>query len=211
MARPEPPKKEVLVFQKYIKKRNVLLVDTSATTRAMLSKSFNELGARGDLIHFSSSFLEAQEEIAKCSPQIVVTDFNLGPHSGLLLIHLQREYNPQSKDTLFIIITGDTSQTAIAQAAEEEVDSYILKPFTIKGLRAALVKAVMSKIEPSDYTKIIESGKQLLFKGDIDAAMKQFDEAVALNPKPALAYFYKGQAELMKMHWVPLKKTFEKV
>ncbi|MBI2606488.1 MAG: response regulator [Deltaproteobacteria bacterium] len=194
----EASKKDVLEFQKHIKKRNILIVDTSPTTRAMLGKSFSDLGARGDFIHSATSFLEAQDQIARLCPQIVVTDFNLGAQSGLLLINLQRESNPNAKDTLFIIITGNTSQTAIAQAAEEEVDSYIIKPFTLKGLRSSLVKAVMSKVHPSDYVKAIEEGKKALFKGDLDTAEIRFDEALALNPKPSLAYFYKGQLGWMR-------------
>lgn len=202
--------KDIIIFQKYVKKRKVLIVNEGGTTRAMLSKTFSELGARGDFIQLASSFDEACEKIQLLSPEVVVTDFNLGAMSGLSLINLQHEKNPDLKDTLFIILTSNTSQTAIAQAAEEEVDSYILKPFTVKNLRASLVRAVIDKVNPSDYARAIERGKNALFKGDLEAAMHAFDEAIELNPKPALAYFYKGQTELVRNALNSAEEDFRK-
>ncbi|MGK5086397.1 response regulator [Bdellovibrionota bacterium FG-2] len=193
--------KELITFQKYLKKRSILIVNEGATTRAMLSKTLNELGARGDLIHLASTWQEAQELMPSVVPHIVVSDFNLGEHSGLSLIELQREALKAvqaEKEGLFIIITGNTSQTAIAQAAEEEVDAYILKPFNLKGLRSALVAAVMAKIHPSEYVSLIQKGKDALFVGDFTTALQLFDGAIELNPKPALAYFYMGQTKLLQ-------------
>lgn len=206
----EVPQKDIIAFQKYMKKRQILIVNEGSTTRAMLSKTFNELGARGDFLHLASSFNEAIEKIDVLAPEVIVTDFNLGVHSGLSLIHLQHEKNPDLKDTLFIILTSNTSQTAIAQAAEEEVDSYILKPFTLKNLRASLVRAVMEKVNPSEYARTIERGKAALFKGELEGAMKAFDEAIVQNPKPALAYFYKGQTELMRNALNSAEEDFRK-
>ncbi len=203
--------KDLIAFQKHLKKKSILIVNEGATTRAMLSKTFNELGARGDLIHLASSWEEAQEVIPLVVPRIIVSDFNLGARSGLSLIEFQREMLKGAgaeKEGLFIIITGNTSQTAIAQAAEEEVDAYILKPFNLNGLRAALVSAVLAKVNPSEYVKLIEKGKEALFKGDFELAARFFDEAIVLNPKPALAFFYKGQTKLLQNAFSAAEQDF---
>lgn len=94
-------------------------------------------------------------------PQIVITDFNLSNRCGLDLLQRQREQCPDAKECLFVLITGNTSQSALAQAAEEDVYTYLLKPYTIDIFRKSIARAVEAKLTPSNYTRLINEGKEL--------------------------------------------------
>jgi tetratricopeptide (TPR) repeat protein len=111
---------------------------------------------------------------------------------------------------LLILVTSNVSQTAVAKAAEEEVDSFIIKPYTIKSIQESLLVTFSSKLSPSDYNKKIEQGKVLIQAGNLDEAEKIFNEATKLHPKPSLALFYIGQVELLKSHVQQAEGSYNK-
>jgi hypothetical protein len=53
------------------------------------------------------------------------------------------------------MVTGNSSQSAVSpEAAEEDVDTFILKPYTIEIFSSVcFLKAAMAKLYPSDYMK----------------------------------------------------------
>ena len=65
----------------------------------------------------ASSIADAEQEIQKRKPNIVVAESTFGKQSGLDLLQRQRENNPESKNCLFILLTGNSSQSAVARAA----------------------------------------------------------------------------------------------
>jgi tetratricopeptide (TPR) repeat protein len=53
---------------------------------------------------------------------------------------------------------------------------------------------------PSAYTRKIDEAKKLIENTDFDRATEILNEAMELNPKPALALYYMGQIEYMRKH-----------
>ena len=190
--------KKFAAFQAFLGKQHILIVDATASSRAGIAKAMNDMGAKSNLMSLCSSIEEAEETIKKQKPKILITDFTVGPRSGLELLQRQRQADPTSKDSIFVIVTGNTSQSAVAQAAEEDVDTFILKPYTLDMFRQSLMQAVLSKIQPDPYYVTIEEGKKKLFAADLDGAIPIFETALTQNSKPALAHFYLGQAKELK-------------
>jgi len=145
------------------------------------------------------SIQEAREELKKTKPKIILADFMIGKESSLDLIQLQRKLHEQEKikDSIFVLVTSNASQSAVAQAAEEDVDTFIIKPFSLNTMKDALEAAVKIKLQPSLYLRLIDEGKELLFKGDYPAAIEKFKAAMDQHQTPTLACFYYGQAEYM--------------
>ena len=188
----------IVFFRKYVGDKKIVIADASATSRSAISNAMVNLGARQVQISLCSDYEEAEEVIEKQAPKIVIADYDLGRKCGLDLLQKQRAKNPGSKDCLFALVTGNTSQSAVAKAAEEDVDTYILKPFTIDVLRNSLLRAVVVKVSPSDYVKTIEEGKDQMAAGKHDEAIAIFTKAKSLDTAPSLACFYLGQAQQMK-------------
>lgn len=192
------PNKKFAAFQGFLSKQHVMIVDANASSRAGIAKAMNDMGAKSTQMALCSSLEEAEEAIKKQKPKILITDFTVGTRSGLELLQRQRQADPTSKDSIFVLVTGNTSQSAVAQAAEEDVDAFILKPYTLDVFRQSLMQAVLNKIQPDQYTLTIDEGKKKLFAGDPDGAIPIFESALTQNPKPALAHFYLGQARELK-------------
>jgi DNA-binding NarL/FixJ family response regulator len=185
-------------FTQFIASRSVVVVDPHLSSRAGLSKTLVELGARASHVGLASNVTDGNAEIERRKPNIVICEYDLGKSCGLELLQGLRAANPASKEWIFLLLTANTSQSAVARAAEEDVDGFILKPYTIGVLRQTIMKVALAKIQPSDYVKAIETGKKYLEEKNMEEALKQFDTALTLDAKPSLAHFYRGQVELMK-------------
>ena len=191
--------KQMLIFKKYIGDRKILIADPQVTSRTSMARVLIDLGARTENIALVTSYEEGVAFIEKKSPNVIISDYNLGNRGGLDLLQKMRDMeNIDPKQSLFILVTGNNSQSAVAQAAEEEVDTYILKPFTPSQLRLQIMRAAIQKLMPSDYMEAIQRGKTLLFEGKISEAKAAFFDATKLDPKPSLAWGYHGQAEAME-------------
>lgn len=189
-------KKEV--FKKFLEDNEVLIVDKNPGSRNRLLKTIYDLGAKRHMIHTTGSLSEAQEVINTKKIGIVLSDYYVGGGSGFDLFKMIRDKNPDNKELCLILVTSNISQTAVAKAAEEDVDSFIIKPYTIQSIQDNLISTVAQKIRPSEYLQKVEEGKKYITEGNYNEAINILNFASTLNPKPALALFYIGQAEYLK-------------
>lgn len=189
-------KKEV--FKKFIEENEILIVDKNPGSRNRLLKIMYDLGAKRHMIHTAGSLIEAEQILNSKNIRIVLSDYFIAGGSGFDLFKMLREKKPQNKNNIFILVTSNISQTAVAKAAEEDVDSFIIKPYTIQSIQENLISTISSKIQPSEYIVKIEEGKSLLFESKFSEAIDVFKVATGLHQKPALAMFYIGQAEYFR-------------
>ncbi len=195
----ELDEKEAATFAKYLENRKVLIADPSTSSRSGLFAVFRDLGARSNLTLLVNTFGQAQATILSDKPHIVVAEYDLGKRCGLELLQSQRESRPEeTKECLFVVVTSNTSQTAVARSAEEDIDAYIIKPFTPEVVRKTLMRAALEKIKPREYMQAIEAGKLALGEARLDEAEAHFNRAMALDPSPSLACYYLGQAKALR-------------
>jgi CheY-like chemotaxis protein len=189
-------KKEVL--KKFLETNEVLIVDKNPSSRNRLLKTMVDLGAKRHTIHSVGTLQESQDIIQTKNIGIVLSDYFIGGGSGFDLFKLLREKYPNKKELCLILVTSNISQTAVAKAAEEDVDSFIIKPYTIQSIQENLISTVSQKIKPSDYILKIEEGKAYLATAKYEEAIAVLNVARGMHPKPALALFYIGQAEYLR-------------
>jgi CheY-like chemotaxis protein len=180
----------------FFSERRAVVVDPSGASRSGIAKTLLSLGLKSRNLTMLGDYTQAAEFVVQSQPTVVVVDFDLGKYCGLSLCQVLRENDVQPHECLFIVVTGNASQTAIAQAAEEEVDAYILKPYTLGQFMRVVVGAAASKLNPGSYGRKINEGKTLLSAHRADEAIQCFAAAVALDPKPSLAHYYQGLAEV---------------
>ncbi|MBI3558469.1 MAG: hypothetical protein HY074_19540 [Deltaproteobacteria bacterium] len=195
----ELDQKEAEAFAKYLESRKVLIADPSTSSRSGLFAVFRDLGARSNLTLLVNTFSQAQATIVSDKPHIVVAEYDLGKRCGLELLQSQREQRPEeTKECLFVVVTSNTSQTAVARSAEEDIDAYIIKPFTPEVVRRTLMRAALEKIKPRDYVLAIDAGKAAMGEAKLDEAEGHFNRAMPLDPSPSLACYYLGQVKALR-------------
>lgn len=183
------------LFKEFLGKNKVLLVDKSSASRRRLVKTLVDMGCSRPNIFSVAHFAEAMDVVHKEKPKLVLSDFSIQGGSGFDLFKECRKVASKLDDTTLVLVTSNISQSSVAKAAEEDVDSFIIKPYTVKSLEKSLVTAVINKLYPSQYMKTIEAGKEKMFAGDYAQALEIFTSAISMNKTPSLAYFYKGQAQ----------------
>lgn len=189
-------KKEI--FKKFLEENEVLIVDKNPSSRNRLLKTIYDLGAERHMIHTTGNIEEAQEIIETKKLGLVLSDYFVGGGSGFDLFKMIREKNPDNKELTLILVTSNISQSAVAKAAEEDVDSFIIKPYTIQSIQENLISTIVAKIRPTDYMLKIEEGKKQIAEGKYSEAIVTLKKASDMHPKPSLAMFYIGQAEYLK-------------
>lgn len=191
----EDKKKEL--FTEFISKVEILVVDKSSASRRRLTKTLVDMGAKRAQIQSIAHYSEAVDVIDQKKPKLILSDYDINGGSGFDLFKTYRETYPDEKQAVLILVTSNISQSAVAKAAEEDVDSFIIKPYTVQSLEKSLISTVIGKLHPSKYVQAIESGKEALFASDYEKALEHFEHAKTLHKKPSLAMFYHGQAKYL--------------
>jgi CheY-like chemotaxis protein len=187
------------LFKDFLLKNKIMIVDRSSASRKRLAKTLSDNDAKMINVKLFSRYEEAVEALEEFQPALILSDYHLGDGSGFDLFRKYREMKTdESNAAVLVLITSNVSQSAVAKAAEEDVDSFIIKPYTLETLTQGLINAFINKLHPSDYMKKIEEGKEKLFAQEIEEAESLFYEAKELSKKPSLACFYIGQCEYIR-------------
>jgi tetratricopeptide (TPR) repeat protein len=169
-----------------------------------------DLGTKRSMIHTAGTMAEAAEIIKTNNVGLVLADYFVGGGSGFDLFKVVRTSFPNNKNLCLILVTSNISQTAVAKAAEEDVDSFIIKPYTLQSIQENLLSTISAKIKPSAYIVKVEEGKVAMLAGNYAQALKIFEEAVPLHPRPSLALFYMGQTQTLMTEADEAKGKFNK-
>ena len=175
----------------FLKTAKCLLVEPSSAFLTNIASCLTLLGAKKENILLAIRIEDAMALAEQHRPNLIITEHQIADKFGLDLIErvdqLVGELN-----RVAILATRNSSDTAVAEAAEEQIDAYILKPFSMGEFQEKLQDTIMRKMHPSDYLRHIQSGKILLEKNEPSAAIMQFDKAKKLSTKPSLAHYYLG-------------------
>lgn len=186
-----------LVFKEYVVNNEVLIVDKNPSSRNRLLKIMVDLGCKRTNIHLAGNIREAEEVMNTRTLGVVLSDYFIGGGSGFDLFKIIRAKFPEKKELCLILVTANISQSAVAKAAEEDVDSFIIKPYTVQSIQESLLATISAKVKPSDYILRIELAKSMINEGKYADAITTLKSATKLHSKPALALFYIGQAEYL--------------
>ncbi len=157
-----------------------------------------DIGVKRNMIHVAGTMQEAESIIQAQNIGLVLSDYFIGGGSGFDLFKLIRQsYQTKNKNLSLILVTSNISQTAVAKAAEEDVDSFIIKPYTLQSIQENLLTTICDKVQPSPYILKVEEGKALIASQKYEEAIVCLEQAMTLHQKPSLALFYLGQAKYL--------------
>ncbi len=179
---------EVINFLKYEK---ALIVEPSMPFAQSIIAFLKDFGVSSQNIFHARKFADAQEIIRTQKPKILITEYALDTQTGVALIpNILENYEEANKIT--ILLTHDAGSSIIAEAAEEHVDSYYLKPISISDFSERFVKTVLSKIKATPFQVKIRSGKNNLKEKNYSLAVEDFTQAKTLQSNSPLIYYYLG-------------------
>jgi CheY-like chemotaxis protein len=149
-----------------------LLIDDFIEFRHSLKNMIEAMGASN--INLAGSGEEGIELYCQHQHDIILLDFNLG--DGLNGLQMLEEMNFREilrKDTIVMLVTGETSMEMVQGAIDVRPDDYLPKPFTKAILKKRLDKAfeknealkpVFLALNKKDYLRAISCCDQLIVK-----------------------------------------------
>lgn len=135
-----------------------LIIDGHPTSRSILSSQLRDLGV-GTVIQ-CGRIADARRHLEIREFDLVLCEqhFQDEKASGQSLLDDLRRANLLPFSTVFVMVTGEASYTAVAEAAESALDSYLLKPFAATSLAERLVQSRKRKRVLRDIFQAIEDG-----------------------------------------------------
>lgn len=154
-------------------KMHALIVDDFENFRGTLNKMLMDLG-----VGHTDSAASGEEALRFCKARnydLILCDNNLGKgKSGQQVLEELRSTNNPCSDSLFILVSAESSKSIIMAAYDYEPDAYLAKPITPKALDQRLnrlfdqrleLKAVVAAQKAGDDQLAINLCKELVANG----------------------------------------------
>ncbi|MEE9504144.1 MAG: tetratricopeptide repeat protein, partial [Thermodesulfobacteriota bacterium] len=111
----------------------------------------------------------------------VIADWNMPNMTGIALLRKVR-LDSDFRDIPFLMVTAEVAEEIVAEAAETEVDGYIIKPFVAKILGEKIKTILEKRNNPSEVDTCLKLGNVYFKSGMLDNALKEYEKALKVNP-----------------------------
>lgn len=125
---------------------NVLIVDDSATVRAVIGKTLRLAELPIQELHEASNGVEALAQLKAHWVDLVFTDLNMPEMDGVALVGKMSE-DDLLKTVPVIVVSTEGSATRIEELKRKGIRAFVRKPFTPETIR----EAVENVLEGSGY------------------------------------------------------------
>lgn len=123
-------------------KTKILIVDDMNMFRAMVRQSLNTLEYKNltEACDGTAAFTALNAAAEANEPfQLIISDWNMPKMKGIDLLKKVRAESWGAK-VPFIMLTAEAEKGNIVEAMQAGVDNYIVKPFTVDGMRTKLTQ-----------------------------------------------------------------------
>jgi CheY-like chemotaxis protein len=184
-----------------IGKMSILIVDDALSMCRSIQKMLKVIGY-GEKYEFAIDGKDALNILQNSRFDLVLLDYNMPVMTGGELLSRIRE-DRKLKDIPVIMVTGQTYRDYVAEAAESEIDAYILKPLTIKLLEEKISYVIDKVNNPEPMYQHLKNAAMCDERGDIDGAIAEAERARAENLKSSrpvreLGYYYFKKNDVKK-------------
>lgn len=117
---------------------DILIVDDSATIRAMVKRTVAMIGLDVGEVFEAADGIEALAQLLEHEVAVMLVDINMPKMNGIQLLTRMKQ-NQKLKDIPIVIASTEGSRKRIDQLCELGVAGYVRKPFHPEQLREVLV------------------------------------------------------------------------
>ncbi|MDY6906373.1 MAG: response regulator [Thermodesulfobacteriota bacterium] len=177
----------------------VLIVDDMENMVKSVRAMMKVLGY-GKEFRYANNGREAWNLLQRESIDLAIIDWNMPVMNGVELLSRIRE-DRELRDLPIVMVTAEANRGIVAEAAETDIDAYILKPLTVKSLGDKLQKVVEKANNPPPMIYHLKEAKRLEDGDDLAGALKEALRAAEVDPSSSrplreIGYFYAKQGKL---------------
>ncbi|MBF0120731.1 MAG: response regulator [Desulfobacterales bacterium] len=179
---------------------SVLIVDDMESMCKSI-RSMLKILKYGKNFTYAFNGLEGWKVLQKQNFDLAIIDWNMPTMTGIELLSLVRE-DARLRDMPVIMVTAEANREIVAQAAESDIDAYLLKPLTVKSLGDKIVNVIEKANNPPPMLIHLRQARELDESGNLDASIEETKLAMKAEPlssRPVRElgrrYFKKGNLE----------------
>jgi len=164
-----------------LKQMSVLIVDDMENMCKSIRGMLKVLDY-GSKFRFAFNGAEAWAILKKNSIDLAIVDWNMPTMTGVeLLCHIRN--NKTMRDMPVVMITAEANSEIVAEAAESDIDAYILKPLTVKSLGNRIAEVVEKANNPPAMAFHLKQARDLEEAEDFESAIKEINKAMDAAPE----------------------------
>lgn len=159
---------------------SVMIVDDMESMRKSIRGMLKMLHI-GGTIRLAENGREGWRLLNNVPIDIAIIDWNMPIMKGIeLLEHIRA--SKEHRDMPVIMITAEAEKEIVAEAAESDIDGYLLKPLTTQSLDERIRSVVQLANDPPKAALYLIKGRELEESGNIPEAIAQVKEALKERP-----------------------------
>jgi tetratricopeptide (TPR) repeat protein len=135
----------------------------------------------------SGDGVSAWSKLAIDRVDVAIVDWNMPNMNGITLLRKTRQ-DDRLCDIPFIMVTAEVAEETIAEAAETEVDAYIIKPFVAKTLGEKIEQVLERKTNPSPLDTHLRMASVFAQAGQYNRATSELKTAMVVQPGSPRVY-----------------------
>ena len=183
-----------------IREMTVGIVDDIETMCKSIRGMLKVLGY-GRTYLYAHNGSEALKMLLDHSVDLLIMDWNMPVMSGLEALYRIRE-EETTRDLPVIMVTAEANREMVAEAAESDIDAYLLKPLTVKSLGDKIFSVVQKVNDPPLMFVHLKKARAHKEEGNTSLALTEIKAALKADPsssKPlremGILYFETGNLE----------------
>ncbi len=182
-------------FDKSIKKMKILITDDFTNMRRTIKNMLRQIGFEN--IEEADDGDTALAKLQSGLFGFLILDWNMPRMPGIQVVRAVRADNAL-RHLPILMVTAENWEDEIVEAAEEQVDGYIIKPFVTKTLEDKIAEILEKVKNPPEGEVIFDKGIDFLNKKMYDEAKIEFEKALKIKPNSAKATYFLGLAHFEK-------------
>lgn len=159
---------------------SILVVDDVKSMRSVLRSMLKNLKIGGTL-HMAENGVEGLKILHTNKIDIALIDWKMPVMNGIQMLESIRK-DRMFRDLPVLMISAESEKDIVLDAAEIEVEAYLIKPLTPAVLEEKIKQIIAQVNHPDKATLHARKARQLEEKKDIAMAVKHLQRAVELKP-----------------------------
>jgi tetratricopeptide (TPR) repeat protein len=185
-----------------------LIVDDMQNMRRTIRNMLVRMGIQKRMLEADDGD-SAWEKLQHNPIDFVICDWNMPRMKGIELLRRMREME-QFAEVPFLMLTAEIEERTIAQAAEIEIDAYIIKPFVLKTLIEKIEEALRRRNQPSEGEILFKTGSEYLKEGRLAEALETLEKVRQISPHTPKVYVTLGDVYFTTQDIAKAKEMYEK-
>lgn len=170
-------------------------MDPEEKINQIVLHTLDNIGVSPSNISIAKSMEESISILRDKKPHYLACYINPKDTDVFAIIDEHKKIIPNSLERYFLAFSEGRALYTFAQALEEDIDGYIIEPFSQSKVLTKLNTSLASKVSPSSYKKGLIKVKDLIGQKDLSNARILCRSIMFLHPRPAMAYFYLAKIE----------------